>query len=82
MGYHKTQIQKGIIGEASKMEEELAELNDAMAQGNRVMALVELSDLCGAISLYLKRHFPDFTIHDLLIMAEATSSAFEDGTRT
>jgi len=82
MGYHRTKIKKGKLGEVSKIEEELAELRDAIAQDNKVMALVELSDMCGAIKLYLEKHHPSITIHDLLKMADATASAFQDGTRS
>lgn len=46
------------------------------------MALIELSDMCGAISLYLEKHHPSINIEDLLVMSEATASAFQDGTRT
>lgn len=81
MGYHVAKIKKGILGEASKIREELEELEDAELQGNPVMALVELSDMCGAISAYLEKHHPTITMSHLLKMAEATASAFKDGTR-
>lgn len=81
MGYHLKEIQKGVYGEVSKIEEELRELEDALVQKNRVMALVELSDMVGAIKGFLSNHFPDFTILDLIRMADATGRAFKDGTR-
>lgn len=81
MGYHLKAIPKGEFGEISKIEEELAELKDADYQGNRIMALVELSDLIGSVQGYLEKHYPGFGLKDLIKMAEATSRAFSDGTR-
>lgn len=81
MGYHLIPIMKGEFGELSKIEEELQELKDANEQGNRLMELVELSDLIGAIRGYLNSHYPDFSLTDLIIMADATSRAFESGSR-
>ena len=48
-GYHLRKIAKGSPGEASKIKEELEEFLDAVDQGVKIMALVELSDLYGAI---------------------------------
>jgi hypothetical protein len=81
MGYHLAKIQKGEYGFSSKLREEVEELQDAEAQQNRLMALIELADLVGAIDGYLKRQFPSFSIDDLRKMADATHSAFMDGTR-
>jgi hypothetical protein len=81
MGYHLTKIPRGKYGEVSKIEEELHELKDALNQGNRIMELVELSDLVGAIKGYLYNYYPEFTITDLIVMADATERAFKDGTR-
>ncbi len=81
MGYHVTHIPKGILGELSKIEEEVAELADALAQGNKLMALQELSDMYGAIDSMLERRFVGFSMEDLAVMARATRSAFLDGTR-
>lgn len=80
MGYHKNKIPKGVLGEASKIDEEYLEFKDALETENPVMAMVELSDLLGAIDAYSrKRH--NLSLTDLLKMTEATKSAFEDGTR-
>lgn len=81
MGYHLIEIPRGKYGEVSKIEEEVVELKDAIMQGNRIMELVELSDLIGAIEGYLRIQHPSYTIKDLLIMAKATERAFQDGTR-
>lgn len=80
-GYHKSEITKGVIGEVSKIREELEELEDATMQGNKVMALMELSDLVGAIKLHLERRFPTITLHDLEVMADTTITVFRSGHR-
>lgn len=81
MGYHKTDIKKGVLGEISKIQEELDELADAKEQSNKILELCELSDLIGAIDFYLSKHHAGFNIYDLIKMAVATSSAFRAGER-
>ncbi len=81
MGYHRRHITKGKYGEISKIVEELQELQDAEEQGNRIMTLIEVSDLVGAIQGYLSFRFPAFTIEDAIKMSNATRSAFMDGSR-
>jgi len=80
-GYHLTDIPKGEIGESSKILEEVLELQDAEAQEAKIMALVELSDLMGAIALYLEKHHPSTSIDDLIRMSRITRRAFENGRR-
>lgn len=80
MGYHKRKIEKGKIGEISKIEEELAELKDAIEQNCRIMAEVELSDLYGAIELFAKNKY-NLSMEDLKIMADITKRAFQEGSR-
>ena len=80
-GYHLTEIPKGEIGEVSKILEETLEVVDASKQNCKIMVLVELSDLVGAIELYLERHHPNLTIHDLQSMSEITQRAFKAGER-
>lgn len=80
-GYHVTEIQKGTLGEISKIQEELDELKDADKQGVRIMALVELSDLVGAIESYLETHFPEVNMEDLMKMSNVTKRAFRNGRR-
>jgi hypothetical protein len=83
-GYHlaSSKIRKGELGEISKIQEELDELTDAMTQNCRVMALLELSDLIGAIELFLEENFSGFTIEDLLTMQRITKRAFLNGARS
>jgi len=78
-GYHKKNIKKGELGQASKIREEFEEFEDALAQNNQLMALMELSDLIGAIELYALRFNLEMT--DLLIMKDATKGAFISGRR-
>lgn len=80
-GYHITEIKKGEIGESSKILEEVHELQDAEIQNCKIMALVELSDLIGAIQLYLEKHHPDTSLEDLVKMSFITRRAFESGSR-
>ena len=80
MGYHKTEIPRGKYGEFSKIREEFLEAEDALEQDNKIMLMVELSDLVGSIEAYCKLHH-NITLDDLIIMKEATKRAFTDGTR-
>lgn len=81
MGYHIDNIPKGEIGKSSKILEEILELQDAEKQGCRIMALVELSDIIGAVELYLEENYPDMTLRDLKSMSNITQRAFKDGSR-
>lgn len=80
-GYHLKDISKGVFGELSKVEEELEELKDALAQGIDIMALCELSDLIGAIEAFSEKRFK-VTLQQLLLMSNATKRAFKDGSRS
>jgi len=80
-GYHLRVIARGTLGELSKIQEELEEAQDAWAQGSKVMALVELSDLVGALEAVLVKHFPGMTLTDLQHFAGITRRAFENGHR-
>ena len=81
-GYHRASIERGRLGDLSKIQEELDEAKDAENQHNRIMVLLELSDILGAMEAYLVRNFPGFSIADLGKMSDATKSAFESGDRT
>jgi hypothetical protein len=80
MGYHKREIKKGVLGYFSKIREEFEELEDALEQDNPVMALVELSDMVGAIEAYTMKYH-NIDIDQLLNMTRATQRAFKDGSR-
>lgn len=81
-GYHLREIPRGIVGESSKILEEILELQDAESQECKVMALVELSDLIGAIALYLEKHHPETSLEDLVVMSQITRRAFKNGHRS
>lgn len=80
-GYHIQHIKKGEIGKSSKLLEEVHELIDAEKQECKVMILIELSDLIGAIDLYLERNFKDIQPEDLRKMSTITQRAFKNGFR-
>lgn len=80
-GYHLNKIEKGVLGESSKIMEEVLELQDAEKQDVKIMALIELSDMVGAIQMYLNKHYPDITLNDLIAMSNVTKRAFESGHR-
>lgn len=79
MGYHKNKIKKGVLGELSKIQEELDELKDAEEQGVKILIHCELSDLYGAIREYANKF--GLSMDDLKQMSDLTESAFRDGQR-
>lgn len=79
MGYHKREIEKGVIGGFSKITEEYQELQDAHEQQNKVLQICELTDLIGAIEEYAKQF--NLTIEDLKSFSDMTKSAFKEGKR-
>ena len=79
MGYHLREIERGVFGESSKVREETEEFLEALEQNNRLMALLELSDLIGAIEGYAEKNGSSLT--ELLVMKDATRRAFNGGTR-
>ena len=81
IGYHKEFIRKSKVGTIDKIVEEVKELQDAKLQGTDIMELVELSDIYGAIELYLKENHPTISMEDLKKMSEITQRAFENKRR-
>lgn len=80
-GYHITTITKGEIGKLSKIQEELYEALDAEQQQCKLMVLLELSDMLGAIEAYLEMNFQHITLDDLQKMTNITRRAFRSGAR-
>jgi hypothetical protein len=78
-GYHLKFIPKGVLGESSKILEEFKEFEDALEQDNTLMALLELSDIIGAIEAYASKY--NLTLDELIEMKNATKRAFESGKR-
>lgn len=79
MSYHKRVIEKGVLGEPSKIKEEFEEFMDCVDQDNTLMGLFELSDMIGAIESYVKKY--NLTLDDIIKMKNATANAFESGRR-
>lgn len=80
MGYHLRKIEKRQVGTIEKILEEVEEYQDAMEQGCEIMALVELSDIYGALQLVAEKH--GTSMDALRKMSSITRRAFEDGSRT
>ena len=78
-GYHTVEIAKGILGQSSKIREELDELLDAEKQGVKILIHCELADLYGALRECAATH--GLTMKDLEQMVDLTKSAFEHGER-
>jgi hypothetical protein len=81
MGYHKTKISQGEYGKFSKVVEEFEELQDAKNQNCKILELVELSDLYGAIEAYVKNKY-NMNMSDIKQMSDLTKQSFKDGDRT
>lgn len=86
LGYSEFPIKKGVLGEISKIEEEYQEFLGAVRQGNRIMSLVEVADLIGAIELYLEAielylEKNNLSIEDALKMSKDTKRSFLEGQR-
>ena len=80
MGYHKREIIiKGVLGDTSKIKEELDELEEALEQDNKILALCEIADLYGAIEAVAERL--GVNMEDVQKMAAATKRAFQCGDR-
>lgn len=62
--WHNRKIKKGEYGEVSKVEEELDEAKEALEQGNRLMFLIELSDIVGAVEGIIEKY--GLSLEDLI----------------
>lgn len=81
MGYHlRPIVTEGVYGEPSKIREELEELEEALDQDNRILALCELADLYGALEAVAESL--GTSMLEVSQMAAATRRAFQDGSRT
>ncbi len=79
MGYHKSEIKKGVYGEFSKIIEEFDELLDAKRQDDKILQIVEFTDLLGAIEEYIKKF--NLTLEDLKSFSDKTKEAFKENKR-
>jgi hypothetical protein len=80
-GYHLRDIPRGVFGEVSKITEEYEEFLESLEQKNPIMAMVELSDMIGAIEGYAEKHFK-ISLDDILALKNATQRAFKSGCRS
>ena len=80
MSYHLKTIEKGKLGEFSKIQEEMDELLDGYVQSNKILMLCELCDLVGAIEAYVEKQHK-LSLEDLIQMKDATKRAFLMGSR-
>lgn len=80
-GYHLAHIAKHPAGSPGKIREELEEFEDALAQDCKLMAIQELSDIIGAIQLWLEAEEIGLSLDDLIIMGNITQRVFENGVR-
>lgn len=79
MSYHLKKIKKGKLGKISKVIEEVNEYKDAIKQKCEIMAILELSDIYGALELVAKSH--GVSMKDLKKMSKLTKRAFVEGHR-
>lgn len=77
MGYHKLAIEKGELGEFSKIKEEFYELSDALLQKDKVLQICELTDLIEAIEFFSEKQF-GLTLQDLIVFSNKTKLAFKE----
>lgn len=78
-GYHTKHIEKGELGEFSKIREEFEELEDAVNQEDKIMILCECSDLIGAIKHFVIKY--NISLNDLISFNNKTEMAFKNGKR-
>jgi len=67
--FHIKKIKRGKYGELSKILEEVEEAIDAEFQKDRVMLLIELSDIVGAVEGVLKKQKFNITVEELIKFA-------------
>lgn len=79
MGYHINKIEKGVLGEFSKVKEEFQELEDAFNQDSKVLIICELTDLIGSVEAYAAKF--NLTLDDLISFSNKTKESFKEGKR-
>lgn len=80
-GYHDRIIPKVPAGSFLKILEETEEAQDAYLSNNKIMLLVELADIYGAMELFLEKDFHGISMGDIKKMNEVTKRAFQNGRR-
>lgn len=79
MSYHKLKIHKHSVESPYKIQEEFLEYIDAIATGNKIMAIQELSDLYGCLENEVAKF--GLGVHDLKVMSDVTKKVFLEGSR-
>lgn len=79
IGYHLYSIPKGKLGDISKIKEEIEEYEDALKQDCKIMAMVELSDIYGALEALAENY--NLSMQDLATFSNITKRAFINGVR-
>ena len=79
IGYHLYNIPKGKLGDISKIKEEIEEYEDALNQDCKIMAMVELSDIYGALESLAENY--NLSMQDLATFSNITKRAFINGVR-
>jgi len=79
MGYHINKIPRGEYGSVSKILEEVYELIDARQQNVRIMEMLELSDIYGALEAVVEKY--NLSMDDLKAMSDRTKESFKSGER-
>lgn len=77
MSYHKLKIHKHSVDSPYKLQEEFLEYIDAIATGNNVMAVQELSDLYGCIENEVQKL--GMTVDHLKTMSDVTKGVLGTG---
>lgn len=80
--YHQKDIPKAKFGTMQKIEEEFLELYDAHYQKNKILELVELADLYGAIKGYVNKNYKNISFKQIINFAKLTEKAFTSGKRS
>lgn len=75
--FHKRDIPEGVFGDFSKIEEEFFEAKDAVEQDVKVMLLIELTDLLGAIRGYMDKNYPGIGFDGLVKMMQLHHKVIE-----
>jgi hypothetical protein len=73
--WHVNSIKKGKLGELSKIAEELEEAIDAEQQGQDLMLMFELSDICGACGKVAEKY--GFNLKQLVKFSKLRSKVAE-----
>ena len=72
--FHVMPVRRGTYGELSKVQEELDEALDAETRGQKLLLMIELSDIIGAVAGVAERH--GYSLDDLIQFSELRRNVF------